>query len=551
MRNEKLAYYKDDKEYSLKRVINLREIHTVAPVVIKKHPNTFGIVVPKRTFFVKAPSPAEMDEWVHAINEMRRRISEKEEEAKRDHHPKSMSIPRNPPTLHSIDTVSPSNTTYIGPMVSSPQPTVFSPSSPIDNNLTSRFAKISLPSRSPSNHTLQGSHIPSGISSIASRGVSGSSKREPSTGSISSADHLRNVRPPVSSEDEDELETPVAPADPKKVILSAYLMKQSKRRKDVWRKRWFVLTSSALAYSRSHMVSYSHSHSSQGDPNPMIQETKAQQVIPLSSILDALEVLDTASDGNESDRLSAHGHTHPAHSNSHHSFTHAQSPTSSSRQFMRGRLGSNSTSADTRLSKDDEHIFRLITAKRTFHLCAPTEEDEIKWLAAFRALLEQQRGERSSSFNVGGSSAQSSQQAQAQTQAQALPQGQGKRMSVPIITQQPPTPGLSSSVSHSSSVQEPMSASSVLEPPIPASGVASLPALPSASQTASTPTSTQSHLQTQQSQAQDPSSVQSQVYVGSAPSSHAGQRGRSATYTAKSAVADVVRRFQAEKERET
>lgn len=200
-----------------------------------------------------------MDEWVHAINEMRRRISEKEEEPKRDHHPKSMSIPRNPPTLHSIDTVSPTNTTYMGPMVSSPQPAVFSPSSPIDNNLTSRFAKISLSSRSPSNqsiHTLQGSHGPPGISNVASRGVSGSSKREHSTGSVSSADHFRNVRPPVSSEDEDELETPVAPADPKKVILSAYLMKQSKRRKDVWRKRWFVLTSSALAYSRSHMVSY-------------------------------------------------------------------------------------------------------------------------------------------------------------------------------------------------------------------------------------------------------------------------------------------------------
>ncbi|OXG28298.1 PH domain-containing protein [Cryptococcus neoformans Ze90-1] len=529
LRNEKLAYYKDDKEYSLKRVINLREIHTVAPVVIKKHPNTFGIVVPKRTFFVKAPSVAEMDEWVHAINEMRRRISEKEEEAKRDHHPKSMSVSRNPPTLHSIDTVSPTNTTYMGPIVSSPQPTILSPSSPIDNNLTSRFAKISLPARSPSNqsiHTLQGSHIPSGISNIASRGVSGPSKREASTGSMSSADHLRNVRPPASSEDEDELETPVAPADPKKVILSAYLMKQSKRRKDVWRKRWFVLTSSALAYSRSHM------------------ETKAQQVIPLSSILDALEVLDPASDGNESDRLSAHGHTHPVHSHSHHSFTHAQSPTSSSRQFMRGRLGSNPTSADTRLSKDDEHIFRLITAKRTFHLCAPTEEDEIKWLAAFRALLEQQRGERSASFNVGGSSAQPNQQAQSS-------QGQGKRMTVPVITQQPPTPGLSSSVSLNSSVQDPMSASSVLEPPIPASGVAPLPPLPSGSQATSTPTSAQSQSQTQQSQPQDPPSAQSQVHVGGVPPSNGGQRGRSATYTAKSAVADVVRRFHAEKERET
>lgn len=287
----------------------------------------------------------------------------------------------------------------------------------------------------------------------------------------------------------------------------------------------------------------------------MVQETKAQQVIPLSSILDALEVLDPASDGNESDRLSAHGHTHPVHSHSHHTFTHAQSPTSSSRQFMRGRLGPVSTSTDTRPSKDDEHIFRLITAKRTFHLCAPTEEDEIKWLAAFRALLEQQRGERSASFNVGGSSAQSSQQAQAQAQPQPQPQpqaqaGQGRRLSVPIITQQPPTPG-QSSFSLDSSVQDPLTPNTVLESPGPSSGVTPLSASPSASQTTPTTTTTHPELRSQQSQPQDVPSAQSQVQVGGMPSSHTGQRPRSATYTAKSAVADVVRRFHAEKERET
>lgn len=224
---------------------------------------------------------------------------------------------------------------------------------------------------------------------------------------------------------------------------------------------------------------------------------------------------------------------------------------------MRGRLGPVSTSTDTRPSKDDEHIFRLITAKRTFHLCAPTEEDEIKWLAAFRALLEQQRGERSASFNVGGSSAQSSQQAQAQAQAQAQLQpqpqpqaGQGRRLSVPIITQQPPTPG-QSSFSLGSSAQDPFTANSVLESSGPSSGVTPLSASPSASQTTSTATTTHSELRSQQSQPQDVPSAQSQVQVGGVPSSHTGQRPRSATYTAKSAVADVVRRFHAEKERET
>lgn len=45
--------------------------------------------------------------------------------------------------------------------------------------------------------------------------------------------------------------------DPNKVILSGYLMKQGKRK--TWRKRWFVLMSGRLMYSRSHMVSCAYS----------------------------------------------------------------------------------------------------------------------------------------------------------------------------------------------------------------------------------------------------------------------------------------------------
>lgn len=47
--------------------------------------------------------------------------------------------------------------------------------------------------------------------------------------------------------------TPIQ-SDPDRVILNGYLMKLGVKRK-VWRKRWFVLTSSALMYTKSHMVS--------------------------------------------------------------------------------------------------------------------------------------------------------------------------------------------------------------------------------------------------------------------------------------------------------
>jgi hypothetical protein len=42
-------------------------------------------------------------------------------------------------------------------------------------------------------------------------------------------------------------------SDPRKIILSGYLMKQGKRKS--WRKRWFILMSQGLAYAKSHMVS--------------------------------------------------------------------------------------------------------------------------------------------------------------------------------------------------------------------------------------------------------------------------------------------------------
>lgn len=42
--------------------------------------------------------------------------------------------------------------------------------------------------------------------------------------------------------------------DPHKVILSGYLTKLGNKRK-TWRKRWFVLTSGELVYTKSHMVS--------------------------------------------------------------------------------------------------------------------------------------------------------------------------------------------------------------------------------------------------------------------------------------------------------
>ncbi|TYJ52339.1 hypothetical protein B9479_007068 [Cryptococcus floricola] len=575
LRTGKLAYYKDNKEYSLKKVVDLTQIHTVAPVDMKKHNNAFGIVVPKRTYFVKASTTSEVEEWVHDINEMRRRLSEKEEEerGKREkgesgnYAPKattSMPIPAprmTPSGLHAIDTVSPTNTSsyFADRTVSSPQPmsstaqtasSVFSPSSPIDHNLTTQFAKLST-GRSPSAQSALGqssSRVPSGISSAA-RGASGSTNREPSASSVSSAGRAGNLSavmaaPPVSSEDEDEVEgseTPLAVIDPTKVILQTYLMKQSRRRKDVWRKRYFTLTSAGLAYAKSHM------------------DKHTQNIIPLTSILDALEVVDdsSASDGNDSDRLSFHGHTHPSHQ--------PQSP--ASRPFMRGRLGSSTVSTELpkkpsssqqthqhqRKRHPEEHVFRVITAKRTYHLCAPSEEDEIKWLAAVKALLERQRQERAGWSGFGISSPVAGSGAGvgggggggAGAGAGGVPQ---RKLSVPFITQQPPTPGGPSPLSLSPSI-----VSTSAGPPSPSSIETPAAAGPPAFATFVGQHGQQGQAGQGQGQMGQEVGVPTMMPPPAAGSGSGttttAQRTRSATYTAKSAVADVVRRFHPERER--
>ncbi|CAG8794306.1 7440_t:CDS:2 [Dentiscutata erythropus] len=54
LRSTKLAYYKSEKEYELLKILDLNDIHAVAEVKVKNRSNVFGIVTPKRTFYVQA-----------------------------------------------------------------------------------------------------------------------------------------------------------------------------------------------------------------------------------------------------------------------------------------------------------------------------------------------------------------------------------------------------------------------------------------------------------------------------------------------------------------
>jgi len=287
------------QEYSLKRVLDLKSVQTVAPVTIKKHSFSFGIVTAKRTFLAKASSQDEMDDWVRAINSARRRLSEREEEERAR---RTGSAPVAVPARERPEAIDTHQGTYssvftstAGSYTASPvattsyftshpgaqpshlggtpltSPTAIPPSSPMDitNSLTGQMAKMSM---SPTTSSVP--RMPPGrkISSASAR-------REPSASSIGSLDHhpsalgVHALQPTVSSdEDEPYFSEPgaafsagmfsnppnvqAAPVDPNKIILSAYLMKRSKGRgRKVWRKRWFYLTSQGLTYTKSHMVS--------------------------------------------------------------------------------------------------------------------------------------------------------------------------------------------------------------------------------------------------------------------------------------------------------
>ncbi|KAF8606508.1 PH-domain-containing protein [Ceratobasidium sp. AG-I] len=129
-----------------------------------------------------------------------------------------------------------------------------------------------------------------------------------------------------SSDSEPEGEDGISPnpIDPKQIVLQGYLMKCGAHMKN-WRKRYFILTPETLKYGKSHM------------------SMKNMRSVQVTQILDAIEI------------TAARSHTPSI------------SPPST--------------------AGDKDHTFKIITPKRAFMLCAPSEEEEIKWLSAVRALI--------------------------------------------------------------------------------------------------------------------------------------------------------------------
>ncbi|KZW02894.1 PH domain-like protein [Exidia glandulosa HHB12029] len=143
-----------------------------------------------------------------------------------------------------------------------------------------------------------------------------------------------------------------AAQDPTKPVLSGYLMKCSQKRRN-WRKRWFTLTGEKLVYTTSHM------------------DTRPHRVIQLTQIVDALEV-DVPFPG------AKHGAYSPPPAS-----VSPSGPSVHGFGFPQTQEEGDGASA---------HTFKVITPKRTLLLCAPSEEEEIQWMSAIRALIARRSG---------------------------------------------------------------------------------------------------------------------------------------------------------------
>ena len=56
----------------------MHDVNTVAEVNLKKKQNVFGIVTPKRTYYVQAESKKVLEEWVEAINKVKKEVQDED-----------------------------------------------------------------------------------------------------------------------------------------------------------------------------------------------------------------------------------------------------------------------------------------------------------------------------------------------------------------------------------------------------------------------------------------------------------------------------------------
>ncbi|KLO08792.1 PH-domain-containing protein [Schizopora paradoxa] len=337
LRPAHLAFYKTSAEYELLRLLDLNEVHSCAPVALKRHAHALALVSPARTYYLQAHTSQDMHDWVSRLNEARENL-------------------RSSSTQTSVTAPIPI------PIPQGNRQEAHSPS-----------AQMAISTSPPSGHI------------VTSDSESDDGQGGESAGYSPSAPTTMMASPSKAN------------IDPSKVIVQGYLMKCSRSKRRGWRKRWFVLTGEKLTYSASHM------------------ETKRQRSIMLPQILDALEYdLEKPPGANGSGHhsllsppigpssvspQSSHSMSSGAAARSlsgtspgsdeHNRPIHAQdSSVGSGGMAGNPSIDHNAPQmASSSSQHGGQHTFKVVTTKRSLLLCAPSEDEEIKWLSAVRAVI--------------------------------------------------------------------------------------------------------------------------------------------------------------------
>ncbi|WFC98594.1 hypothetical protein MYAM1_001324 [Malassezia yamatoensis] len=368
LRASRLAFYKNHKEYRLTKVINTSEIRAVVPVEFKRVGITIGIVTPDYTLYLRDTSPQDTYRWIENIESARPRDSSSNYSATQP----SGSLPaRNP--LRSLATRA-----ETGPATPSPRYGSQGISPAVAITPRSRTAPpVSISQVCDDMHT-QPNLLSASPTSIQPRRGNASELDEipddgrltapaampavPSTapaGAPSSAQQVISSSEEEYEADDSRQAVPLPKLNPaedaNRIIAQGYLMKQSFRRKQ-WRKRWFVLTKNQIFYARSHM------------------DSRASRSIFTSMILDVMEC-EAPSAPSQPFHLRSISGTSPTNE-------------TSSTGFLADLSGTSMFSASKpRLDR----CFKIVTPKRNYFVCAPTEEEEIKWISALQTIVNRQR----------------------------------------------------------------------------------------------------------------------------------------------------------------
>lgn len=356
------------------KVIKASDIRAVAPVDFKRVGLCAGVVTTERTMYLHGPSKEETHAWIDAVHRVRLF-----HDAAQDLGQQMQGLSVRPEVSRTPLRGESAPSTSALPIPARPYAARASTGPPMGIlQVCAEGEQIAYQGEPRSMYSSSPASVPrAGDAAIR---WAGSPRAEPEEETKQAVRYLQLPPTAVLSSSEEEGEGEFKAADQKirlppvdaphaaaedadRIIAQGYLMKQSSRRKQ-WRKRWFVLTVSTLFYSRSHMDTYVHAK------------------VPMAKVLDVMECPPPQSPSGPAFRLRSLSGTPLALPD----FLPGNQRDPGGEE-SRAEQGTPASAPPQRM----EHCFKIVTPQRTFAVCAPTEEEEIKWLSALQTILNRQR----------------------------------------------------------------------------------------------------------------------------------------------------------------